>query len=134
MLDETHSDYSLLQNGAVNLFWRKEPFEKSLNELRKLGYTLISIRFESIESFLVQLSEGLRWHDQFGYAPWTGNLDALNDSLRDPPSFSPSGCLAICIEDFDKLVSADPNLLGSCSISWNISPATICSSVASWSL
>jgi len=55
----------------------------------------------------VQLSEGLRWHDQFGYAPWTGNLDALNDSLRDQPAFSPCGCLAICIEDFDKLVSVD---------------------------
>jgi hypothetical protein len=51
----------------------------------------------------------LRWKEQFGYEPWTGNLNALNDGMRDYP-FGPSGRSALVLVGFHHLVAKSEEL------------------------
>jgi hypothetical protein len=44
-------------------------------------YTLHDWQLTSKTGFFGEVSESLNWEAQFGYAPWTGNLDALNDGI-----------------------------------------------------
>src|SRR6202041_350727 len=53
-----------------------------------------------------ELGSGLHWMAQFGYEPWTGNLNALNDGLHNPP-FEPANCLALCFEGFHRINAED---------------------------
>ena len=100
--DEARPDFRLLQNGAVSLFRRKDFFEEARASLRELGYVEFLITYRDMASFKVALSDALDWQGLFGYSPWSGNLDALNDGLGDFP-FGPTACASFCIEDFDKL-------------------------------
>lgn len=104
--DEDRADYRLLQYGAVTLFWRAALFEAAKADLRALDYHLIEIACAGVEPFVQALGEGLRWRDQFGYEPWSGNLNALNDGLRDPPVGAEGG-LAICLGDFHTIARED---------------------------
>ena len=52
------------------------------------------------------MSSALKWQEQFGYEPWTGNLNALNDGMRYYP-FGPSGRSALVLTGFHHLVAAD---------------------------
>jgi hypothetical protein len=97
----------LLAAGAVSLFWRPALFETAKAALRALDYELIEITCSGVEAFKQALSDGLRWQDQFGYEPWTGNLNALNDGLRYPPVGEDAG-LAICLRGFDAIAAEDP--------------------------
>jgi hypothetical protein len=96
-------DWQFLADGAVNLFWRKEIFNEAKDALRRIGYLLIEIEYRTLEEFCNELGAALKWREQFGYEPWTGNLDALNDGLRTPP-FPLSRQMAICIERFHRFV------------------------------
>lgn len=103
----------MLRIAAVNMFADREAFEDARERLRALDYAEIFIPcggiedFEDLEGLRLTLTEGLRWQEQFGYSPWTGGLDALNDGFRDPPSFGPDGGLVVSIDDFQRLVKAD---------------------------
>lgn len=100
-------DYRLLQNGAVSLFWAPAILEETQQELSRLGYDLLEVScLPGASSFERQMSDALRWEDQFGYAPWNGNLDALNDGLGYFP-FGPSGKAALTLRGFHALVSRD---------------------------
>jgi hypothetical protein len=100
-------DYRLLQNGAVSLFWAPGVLEEAQEELNRLGYDLLEVScLVGPFSFERQMSDALRWEDQFGYAPWTGNLDALNDGLGYYP-FGQSGKAALILRGFQALVSRD---------------------------
>ena len=57
--------------------------------------------------FYRDVSEALKWNEQFGYAPWTGNLDAFNDGLRGEPMGS-SKDTAVCIRNFHNCVKEKP--------------------------
>ena len=96
-------DWQFLADGAVNLFWRKELFDQAKAALTGVGYDLIEIKYRTLDEFCGQLGAALKWKEQFGYEPWTGNLDALNDGLRTVP-FPSSKRMAICIEAFHRLV------------------------------
>ncbi|MEM9104020.1 MAG: barstar family protein [Pseudomonadota bacterium] len=97
--DEDRIDYGFLRDGAVNLYFRKHLFEKAISELEKLGYKVFRIRFESFQQFRSELSDVLSWELQFGYKHWDGNLDTLNDGLRNV-SFIFDKDSVLCIEDF----------------------------------
>jgi hypothetical protein len=103
--DGERADFALLQNGAVNLFWRKTIYNEAREDLRALNYHEIAITYGDFETFLLDVSGGLRWQERFGYPAWNGNLDALNDGLSELPSDKLG--VALCIEDFDLLVARD---------------------------
>ncbi|KQW71387.1 hypothetical protein ASE17_00330 [Phenylobacterium sp. Root77] len=107
--DKLRADWELLAHGAVTLFWRKRLFDDAKEALRALDYRLVEVLCTTSDQFTADVGFGLNWLGQFGYEPWTGNLDALNDGLRDPP-FGPTGCLALCLEGFHQLIAENPTL------------------------
>ena len=54
------------------------------------------------------MSVALNWDGQFGYWPWTGNLDALTDGFREYP-FGPEGRGALILDGFHVLAQTDKN-------------------------
>lgn len=103
------ADYALLQYGAVNLFWRKPIFEESIAELKQLNYRIVKIQYTTMSTFREELSLGLNWENRFGYHPWNGNLDALNDGFF-PRAATNESSTAICIEDYNLLYKEDNKL------------------------
>jgi hypothetical protein len=101
--DQGRADLRLLARGAVTLFWRQELFDATILELETLGYNIMQFKFETSEQFQNELSTALKWEDQFGYHPWTGNLDALNDGMYSEAAGQAKDN-AICINDFDVAV------------------------------
>jgi hypothetical protein len=102
-------DWPLLQNGPVNLFWRKSVFEAAILDLEALHYRILRVRFANLEDFYRDVSIALKWNEQFGHDLWKGNLDALNDGFRGQP-FESGDDSAFCIEDFHMLVAQDREL------------------------
>jgi hypothetical protein len=102
--DTDRADWPLLQNGAINLFWKQELFEEARRALEGLNYEILMVDCRSgWQTFQDQISTALKWREQFGYAPWNGNLDAFNDGLRDFP-FGPSKQSALALRGFHVLV------------------------------
>jgi hypothetical protein len=98
--DFTRADWPLLQNGAINLFWKPTVLADSINDLATLGYEISEIDCESkLPDFCEQISWALKWKEQFGYSPWSGNLDAFNDGLSYFP-FGHSGQAALVLHNF----------------------------------
>src|SRR5215469_18695710 len=106
--DLQRADWPLLQNGAVNLFHRREHLRDAQTALQALGYEIASISCrDGADAFQHQVSSLLHWKEQFGYEPWTGNLDALNDGLRGYP-FGPTGRSVLIVDGFHEITSAGP--------------------------
>ncbi len=103
------ADWPLLQNGAVNLFWKNEIFDAALGQLKIIGYRVLKFDFTTLEQFKSDLSIAFEWQENFGYPNWTGNLDALNDGFRYGP-FNLSDKIVIAIQNFDILVKQDADL------------------------
>lgn len=109
--DMDRADWPLLQNGAVTLFWRPDLLGETQVALRTLGYKISEVTGRSGWSdFTQQMSSVLHWEKQFGYARWTGNLNAFNDGVKGYP-FDSSNRSVLIIRDFNALV--DENVEGS---------------------
>ncbi|MGI9383521.1 MAG: hypothetical protein ACR2PO_10230 [Methyloligellaceae bacterium] len=104
--DEDRYDWDLLQNGAINLYFKHAVFEEAITSLEQLGYHIIRLRFDNEKQFEADMTRALKWQQQFGYSPWNGNLDALNDGFRDEP-FNSADDTAFCIENFQACVAHD---------------------------
>lgn len=105
--DFERADWPLLQNAAVSLFWRPAILAEALDNLSKLGYEIGEVSCRSGRSiFYEQFSQVLHWKEQFGYYPWRGSLDALNDGFRDYP-FGSSGRSALVLHGFHLLANED---------------------------
>ncbi|WP_137861675.1 MULTISPECIES: barstar family protein [unclassified Sphingomonas] len=101
------ADWPLLQNGAVNLFHSPEILADACADLAALGYALAEISCrDGSPGFERQFADLLRWQDQFGYLPWSGNLDALNDAMAGYP-FGSSGKSALVLDGFHLIADAD---------------------------
>jgi hypothetical protein len=99
--------WPLLQNGAVNLFWRPAILAEALDNLSKLGYEIGEVSCRSGRSSLYkQFSRILHWKEQFGYYPWSGDLNALSDGLSDYP-FGSAGRSALVLDGFHLLANED---------------------------
>ncbi len=105
--DLERADWELLRHGAVTLFWKPDVYQKQISSLKELGYNVLDLNYENIGKFHTDVSSALKWKEQFGYAPWTGSLDALNDGLRGEPIDS-SKDTAFCIRNFHKCVKDEP--------------------------
>jgi hypothetical protein len=105
--DMDRADWRLLQEGAVSLFWKPQVLDATKDDLKQLGYEILDIECgHGVEHFRAQVSLALRWEEQFGYSPWTGNLDALNDALREYPAPA-SGRSALALLGFHALAAVD---------------------------
>ncbi|WP_296617837.1 hypothetical protein [Sphingomonas sp.] len=101
------ADLEFMQHGAVNLFWRRALLDDARQALEALSYDVQLIDCEQgWSSFQTQMSSLLRWDEQFGYSPWNGNLDALNDGLSGYP-FPSSNKAALALVGFHSLVRND---------------------------
>jgi hypothetical protein len=101
--DFQRADWPLVQNGAVNLFWKPAVLADAVDDLRKLRYRIAEVSCCSGRPvFYGQVSEALHWKERFGYHPWSGNLDALNDGFREYP-FGPTGRSALVLNSFHSL-------------------------------
>ena len=99
-----HADLELMQYAAVNLFWRRAALDNAQRALAALSYDVRVVDCEKgWASFQAQLSSLLRWEEQFGYSPWNGNLDALNDGLSGYP-FPGNNKSALALVGFHQLV------------------------------
>ena len=99
-------DLDLLQDGAVTLYWRRELFDRDVAWLQDHGYVAHIIDCADIAEFRAQMTRALRFKENYGYEPWTGNLDALNDAFRDLDFGSQTG-IAFCFFRIDLLATAD---------------------------
>jgi hypothetical protein len=105
--DLNRADWPLLQNGAVTLFRDPVILAETRHALLQLDYGLAEISCAvGWPGIYEPFSSLLKWDEQFGYWPWTGNLDALNDGLRDYP-FGPSALNALILSAFHILVAED---------------------------
>ena len=73
-------DWHLMQNGAVTLFPDRPNFDYATAWLQSSEYRVFSIDCADHTAFQQQLSDSLRFTQQFG-CDWNGNLDALNDGF-----------------------------------------------------
>lgn len=105
--DFDRADWELLRHGAITLFWRDGRFEASKAELQDLGYRLIEITCVTPEQFRRAISEALDWEARFGFGPWDGNLNALNDGFASFP-FGEDADVAICLRDFHIIAGQEP--------------------------
>ena len=100
-------DLELMQYSAVTLFWRRALFDDARRALENLSYDVQLIDCEKgWASFQSQASSLLRWDEQFGYSPWNGNLDALNDGLPAYP-VPANNKAVLALVGFHSLVRSD---------------------------
>ena len=102
-------DFELLQHGATTLFRRPALFNAAVDQLTALGYLVHRIDARAREPFVTGLTEALRFHENFGYTPWGGNLDALNDAFREV-LFGDHRGVAFAFHRFDALHRVEPRL------------------------
>jgi len=100
-------DYQILRYGASALYHRRDLFEEVAAWLKAQGYRVFRIDASSEEDFIAQMSQALRFLENFGYEPWTGNLDALNDAFRYLDFEGVEG-IAFCFDRFDSLARKNP--------------------------
>lgn len=103
---EDRADWPFLRHGATTLFWRKHLFESAKADLLSLDYNVVAIKCATIDQFTADFGDALGWEKQFGYSPWTGNLDALNDGLRHM-EFPPSLAVAFAFESYHLIAAQD---------------------------
>jgi len=106
-IDWGKADLELMQHSAVNLFWQSRVLHEACHALSDLSYSVTTINCaDGWESFRAQMSKFLGWEEQFGYALWTGNLNALNDGLSVYP-FPANNRAALVLTGFHALVRSD---------------------------
>lgn len=102
-------DFELLRHGATTLFRRLVLFNAAVDQLAALGYLVHRIDARARVPFVDGLTKALRFHDNFGYTPWGGNLDALNDAFR-YVSFDDHRGVAFAFHGLDALHQVEPRL------------------------
>ena len=102
------ADWPFIREGAITLFYRTDLFGRAKALLAGLDYALVEVSCRSTEQVIEQISEGLKWVDQFGYGPWTGNLNAFDEGFAGL-QFPASGCFALCLESFHRLNEESPD-------------------------
>lgn len=100
---------TLLRHGAITKFFSPAPFQRTIAELAKAGYRAHMIDADDATVFRAQMTRALRFKENFGYEPWTGNLDALNDAFRSVDFAGVAG-VAFAFTRFDLLLAAEPRL------------------------
>ena len=109
--DYQRTDYELMQNGCVTLFYRSEIMEEYIEELEKLKYEIVEFdckSWENLSDMFTQISDKLNFPDYFGR-----NLNALNDCLRDIEILEESGKVLV-FRKFDSFAEREQE------VAWNL--------------
>lgn len=101
-------DWELLQDSAVTLFWRRELFDATIAWLNDQKYAVHVVDCQSLEQFQAEMTRILQFQKNFGYEPWSGNLDALNDAFRHL-DFSNQTGIAFGLLRIDRLMNSKSN-------------------------
>lgn len=105
--DYQRLDYSLLQNGAVTLYWRPAYLDADVEWLTTHGYRVHrwdASAWSSVEQMHDDLARELAFPDYYGR-----NLDALNDCLRDL-KMPREGGVALVLRRFDAFALREPRV------------------------
>jgi hypothetical protein len=103
-------DWTLLQNGAISLDWQRSLFDRDVQWLEDHKYVINLIDCSDIDGFRSRMTCVLRFKENYGYEPWGGNLDALNDAFGDL-DFDAAEGIAFCFTRIDLLAAGDPDLV-----------------------
>jgi hypothetical protein len=101
--DQDRLDWMLLRDGAVTLYYRRSFFDEDAAWLKDNGYSVHIVDCTDARQFKLQMTRVFKFEENFGYKPWTGNLDALNDAFRHL-DFDSSAGVALCFVRFDALL------------------------------
>lgn len=104
--DYDRLDWELLQDSAVTLYWRRALFDEADAWLHSHDYIVHVINCDLIDHFRAEMTRILQFKRNFGYEPWTGNLDALNDALREL-DFGNSAGIAFGFLHIDRRMESD---------------------------
>jgi len=96
---------TLLRLGANTLFHRRRMFAATIGVVRNAGGRVHEIDCLTYEAFRLDMTRALRFAENFGYEPWGGNLDALNDAFREVDFVDASG-VAFAFTRFDALYAS----------------------------
>jgi hypothetical protein len=104
--DDDRLDWQLFQDGAVTLYLKQELMDLDIRWLSQHGYGIHVIDCSRLSDFMSQMTRLLKFKDNFGYEPWDGNLNALDDAFRELDFASVTG-IALCFVRFDSLLGAN---------------------------
>ncbi len=102
-------DLVLLRTCSTTKYHRRTILDADIAQLGTLGYHIESIDGASRDAFLRDMTRAGRFQEQFGYEPWTGNLNALLDAMRYAEVDGASG-MALGVSRFDLLLDSDHEL------------------------
>lgn len=100
-------DWRLLQNGAINLYYRRAILDEDVGWVREHEYTVFTFdctRWKSEAAFHDDVSRTLGFPDGYGR-----NLDAFNDSLSDL-AVPDDGGVALQLIRFDTFAARLPDI------------------------
>lgn len=81
------TDFFLLRDGPILVMSDHDLWRAGIQWLQaKRGYKLHNWELNSEAEFFQEVSKSMLWEEQFGYSPWTGNLNALNDGAESWPT------------------------------------------------
>ena len=98
-------DWSLFQNGSVNMYWRKSFLDEDCAWLAEHGYRVCqtdSAKWPSVAEALRELGVVLEFPDYYGC-----NLDAFNDCVSDL-DVPEHGGVAVVFYRYDRFATSDP--------------------------
>jgi hypothetical protein len=107
--DQDRLDWMLLRDGAVTFYFRRSFFDADAAWLKNNGYAVHVVDCTDRSRFEWEMTRVLKFKENFGYEPWKGNLDALNDGFY-CLEFGTLAGIALCLNRFDMLFANDPRL------------------------
>jgi hypothetical protein len=94
-------DFGILRRSPIFKYHKKDLLEEDIQKLKKLNYLIYRIDCSSEDSVYDQVSDMLRWKNQFGYARWEKNLDTLNDGMGGLECPKENEGVCIVLDSFD---------------------------------
>jgi hypothetical protein len=105
--DVDRLDFWLFRDGPISIVGTRSSVDEIRAELARLGYAVHDVDLASRDRTLEVITTALRFQENFGYAPWTGDLNALNDAFR-YVSFDGVTGVAFVVDGVDAAYAADP--------------------------
>lgn len=102
---DQRTDWVILRNGGVALYWRPEVLKKDVDWLEEQGYNIVEFdasKWSSEEQMHDSLRAGLSFPYYYGK-----NLDALNDCMWNDIEVPDSGGIVLVFHHYDQFAKID---------------------------
>jgi RNAse (barnase) inhibitor barstar len=98
--DQQRLDWSILRDGGISLYLRKEILKEDIQQLKSYGYKIVEFNCAGWTSTDQMHSA---FEDALLFPPYYGrNLDALNDCIREDINVPDTGGLSIVLRNADR--------------------------------